>query len=63
MVRPDAPHSVTTVPAPSMPAASDSASDVPCRGDTDTGASMRTDTDMPRASAICEASVRFQISS
>ena len=27
------------------------------------GASMRTDTDLPVASAICEASVRFQIRS
>ena len=48
MVRPDAAHSVVVGPSARASAS---------------GASMRTDTVLPMASAICDASVRFQIRS
>jgi len=53
MVRPDAAQWVVVVSATARSAARPAAS----------GAAMRTDTVLPTASAICEASVRFQMRS
>ena len=52
-MRPDAAQCVVVVPATARSAA----------GAEATGASMRTDTVLPTASFICEASVRFQMRS
>jgi hypothetical protein len=63
MVRPEAVHSVTRSAAAPLAAATAAPAAVPASAATGSGASIRTETDRPVASAICDASVRFQISS
>jgi hypothetical protein len=57
MVRPDAAHVVAVASGSTTEEA------VPTVTSPDSGASIRTDTVLPTASAICDASVRFQIRS
>ena len=57
MVRPDAAHAVAVA------SGSTTGESAPTVTVADNGASIRTDTVLPTASAICDASVRFQIRS